>query len=157
MNDLSTRSAKTIKGQFFPAFSELQRTYTVSIAYSGGNTAEATHIRYSVDLRCARLLDNRDYILELARSEECINDADASDNIATALAQSCGRILYPLQLHVSGQGRLLAITNHADILILGRLNTAAQAILFRGARRGLYRPNRPCLVRCKHIPASHGE
>ncbi|RYZ45516.1 MAG: hypothetical protein EOP49_25075 [Sphingobacteriales bacterium] len=89
------------------------RVYEVTIRVEEGQQEDV--LRFKQEIKCLEATDDGHYIFETKRDPVGMNDGQASDNPASSMAEDCGNVLYPLQIKVNAEGRVVQIHNHEVI------------------------------------------
>lgn len=90
----------------------LKRTYGVMFTIGGG--PQEQQVKYEMTVSCMRRLNAQQYLFSLEKGQVYIDDK-IPEKLIDKLSESCGKIIYPLQVVIDQQGNFKAIQNAAEI------------------------------------------
>lgn len=90
----------------------LNRTYGVTYIFHTAGAQQT--ISYEITVCCIRKQPGPQFLFEINKGQVYIDD-QAPEKMIDKLAESCGRVLYPLQITVNEAGQFTAVANQEQI------------------------------------------
>ncbi|MBS0026513.1 hypothetical protein ACTJJ0_02835 [Chitinophaga sp. 22321] len=105
---MNSSSANTFR--FNPV--HLNRSYGVTYAIETAGSLQT--ISYEITVCCTRKYNGSQFLFEINKGQVYI-DNEAPEKMIDKLAETCGKVLYPLQVAVNEDGQFTAVANQPQI------------------------------------------